>query len=102
MRKVLIKNLSFNIIYTMQMAIRSLLTFRCKEKCGKNGKFDFFGVGPGKNCFCMKKEPRLKEPRFKVKTKDCNEECPGDKSKLCGGWLPGKISLMNVWRQGLY
>ena len=103
MHHAVINYLSSNIMYMMQMAIKRLLTFRCKKECGKHGKFDFFGVGPGDNCFCMKKqEEKQEEPKLKVKTKDCNEECSGDKSKLCGGWLPGKISLMNVWRNGMY
>ena len=78
----------------MQMVIRSLLTFRCMEKCGEFKINGFFGVAPGDNCLCMK---RLKNT--KVKTEYCDKACSGDDSKACGGMMPGRrrISLMNVW-----
>ncbi|KAH3806160.1 hypothetical protein DPMN_134475 [Dreissena polymorpha] len=60
----------------------------CARRCSQ---YRYAGVESGEECFCG---DRMNNPK-KVPDRKCNYHCPGDVSKMCGGYW--KISVYTQW-----
>ncbi|CAK1556267.1 unnamed protein product [Leptosia nina] len=64
----------------------------CLDICVQAG-FPFAGVQYGTECFCGENSP---PETSRASDKSCDMKCPGDNSKICGGYF-----TMNIYETGL-